>query len=44
MTAHVCPKCDGLKKFESKPCPTCNETGVVWKENSPKAGDSFKKG
>ena len=40
---YTCPKCNGLKKVDNKNCPTCEGTGVVWKEDSPKVGDSFTK-
>ena len=43
MKPYTCPKCDGLKKIDNKDCPTCDGTGVIWKENQPKAGDSFTK-
>lgn len=40
---YTCPKCDGEKKIDGKTCPTCEGTGVVWRDESPKVGDSFTK-
>lgn len=42
--AFVCPACKGLKKIgKGEVCPVCDGDGVVVKNMSPKAGDSFTK-
>jgi len=42
---HICPQCNGVKKVNNIPCPTCDGTGVVWftKVQDRQVGDSFTK-
>lgn len=43
--AKVCPKCNGFKKINDKPCPTCDGKGIVWftKVQDRQVGDTFTK-
>jgi DnaJ-class molecular chaperone len=41
--AHVCPRCGGERKVhnarsgQAEDCPTCEGTGVVWREQQQEA-------